>query len=108
MEGNTFDKIYDIIRQIPEGKVASYGQIAELAGNRRWSRVVGYALHAVPYGTDIPCHRVVTRDGRVSPAFGPGRSGTCNRQVELLEEEGVEFIDGHVDMKNYQWRKRLI
>lgn len=108
MSSNTFEKIYDIIRQIPYGKVASYGQIAELAGNRRWARVVGYALHAVPYGSDIPCHRVVAKDGRVSPAFGMNDTGDLSRQVELLEEEGVEFVDGLVDMKNYQWRKRLI
>ena len=108
MSNNTFEQIYDIIQQIPYGKVASYGQIAELAGNRRWSRVVGYALHAVPPGSDIPCHRVVTKDGRVSPAFGMNDTGDRSRQVELLEKEEVRFIDGHVDMKNYQWRKRLI
>lgn len=132
---NTFEKIYNVIRQIPEGKVASYGQIAELAGNRRWSRVVGYALHAVPDGSDIPCHRVVTKDGRVSRAFESCESirkelpveglvgcqsirrklpvagsgdAEGNRQVKLLEEEGVEFIDGHVDMKKYQWKKRVL
>ena len=82
---NTFEKIYDIVRQIPRGTVASYGQIAELAGNRRWSRVVGYALHAVPIESDIPCHR------RTSRAFG-GTDGSL--QKELLEAEGVEFIDG--------------
>ena len=102
---NTFEKIYDIVRQIPRGTVASYGQIAELAGNRRWSRVVGYALHAVPFESDIPCHRVVTKEGRTSRAFG----GTdVSLQKELLEAEGVEFIDGHVDMKNYQWTKRRV
>lgn len=133
-EMNTFEKIYSVIRQIPKGKVASYGQIAELAGNRRWSRVVGYALHAVPDESDIPCHRVVTKDGRVSRAFEnpPGirrklpeaRPIDCqsirkelpvadpagreeNRQVKLLKEEGVEFIDGHVDMKKYQWKKMV-
>lgn len=100
---NTFEKIYDIVRQIPRGTVASYGQIAELAGNHRWSRVVGYALHAVPLESDIPCHRVVTKEGRTSMAFG-GTDG--NLQKELLEAEGVEFIDGHVDMKSYQWTRR--
>lgn len=100
---NTFEKIYDIVRQIPRGTVASYGQIAELAGNHRWSRVVGYALHAVPLESDIPCHRVVTKEGRTSMAFG-GIDG--NLQKELLEAEGVEFIDGHVDMKSYQWTRR--
>lgn len=103
-EKNSFERIYEVIRQIPEGKVASYGQIAELAGNRRWSRVVGYALHAVPSGSDLPCHRVVTKDGRVSAAF---ESADGNRQITLLEEEGVEFVNGHVDMENYQWRKRV-
>ena len=94
--------IYDVIRQIPYGKVASYGQVAALAGNRRWSRVVGYALHAVPADSNLPCHRVVTKEGKVSAAFG---SGVENRQTELLKAEGVEFVDGHVDMKKYQWRK---
>lgn len=99
---NSFDMIYDVIRQIPYGKVASYGQVAALAGNRRWSRVVGYALHAVPADSNLPCHRVVTKEGKVSAAFG---SGVENRQTELLKAEGVEFVDGHVDMKKYQWRK---
>ena len=99
---NSFDVIYDVIRQIPYGKVASYGQVAALAGNRRWSRVVGYALHAVPADSNLPCHRVVTKEGKVSAAFG---SGVENRQTELLKAEGVEFVDGHVDMKKYQWRK---
>lgn len=99
---NSFDMIYDVIRQIPYGKVASYGQVAALAGNRRWSRVVGYALHAVPADSNLPCHRVVTKEGKVSAAFG---SGVENRQTELLKSEGVEFVDGHVDMKKYQWRK---
>ena len=89
---NSFDMIYDVIRQIPYGKVASYGQVAALAGNRRWSRVVGYALHAVPADSNLPCHRVVTKEGKVSAAFG---SGVENRQTELLK----------VDMKKYQWRK---
>ncbi len=99
---NTFEKIYDVIRQIPEGYVASYGQIAELAGNRRWARVVGYALHAAPCSGDLPCHRVVTKDGRMSCAFGDRK---CNRQTALLKAEGVEFIGDRVDMKKYQWKK---
>ncbi|MEZ3486148.1 MAG: MGMT family protein [Lachnospiraceae bacterium] len=103
-EKNSFQKIYDVIRQIPEGKVASYGQIAALAGNRRWARVVGYALHAVPCNSDLPCHRVVTKDGGMSCAFGSGR---CNRQTELLKAEGVEFTDDRVDMGKYQWKKTI-
>ena len=95
---NAFETIYDVIRQIPPGKAASYGQIAELAGNRRWARVVGYALHAVPEGSDIPWHRVVKKDGEVTGG---------KYQTRLLKEEGVGFIDGRVDMKKYQWTRRL-
>ena len=98
--GNTFSLIYDVVRQIPRGRVASYGQVAALAGNRRWSRVVGYALHVNPDPDGIPCYRVVTKDGRVSDAFAFGGG---NRQVELLMADGVEFVDGHVDMNKYQW-----
>ena len=98
--GNTFEKIYDVVRKIPKGNVASYGQVAALAGNRRWSRVVGYALHVNPDHTNIPCHRVVTKDGCVSSAFA---FGGRNRQIELLEAEGVRFREGHVIMKEYQW-----
>lgn len=102
MEKTTFEKIYDVVRQIPYGQVATYGQVAAIAGNRRWARVVGYALHVNPDPDNIPCYRVVTKDGRVSEAFAFGGS---NRQVELLKAEGVEFIDGHVDMEQYQWER---
>ncbi len=101
---NTFEKIYEVVKQIPRGYVATYGQIAELAGNRHWSRVVGYALHSNPQPGVIPCHRVVTKDGDVSKAFAFGGQ---NRQIELLKDEGVGFVDGHVDMGKYQWKKRI-
>lgn len=103
-EKTTFEIIYDIIRQIPEGKVASYGQIAALAGNRRWARVVGYALHAVPDGSGIPWHRVVKKDGEV---FGGAESSGGKYQTELLLKEGVEFVDGYVDMERCQWKRFL-
>ncbi len=98
---STFEKIYDVVKKIPKGKVASYGQVAFLAGNSRWARVVGYALHRNPDPGNIPCHRVVTKDGRVSSAFAFGGE---NEQIRLLEEEGVRFCDGHVIMEEYQWR----
>lgn len=97
---NSFELIYDVVRQIPRGKVASYGQVAALAGNRRWSRVVGFALHVNPDEHGIPCYRVVTKDGYVSSAFAFGGG---NRQIELLEADGIKFIDGHVDMERFQW-----
>lgn len=103
-EKNTFEKIYDVVRQIPRGTVATYGQVAELAGNRHWSRVVGYALHANPDPDGIPCYRVVNREGRVSEAFAFGGS---NRQKQLLEQDGIPVNNGKVDLAEYQWKKRL-
>lgn len=100
MEKNTYEKIYDVVRRIPRGTVATYGQVAALAGNRRWARVVGYALHVNPNPDEIPCYRVVTKEGNVSPAFAFGGG---NRQRELLEADGVEFEDGHVIMEKYRW-----
>ena len=97
---NTFDRIYDVVRRIPYGKVATYGQVALYAGNPRWSRVVGYALHVNPEPDSIPCFRVVNRFGEPSSAFAFGGK---NMQIMMLENEGVEFTDGKVDLKKYQW-----
>lgn len=92
-------RIYALVRQIPCGKVATYGQIALLAGNPRLSRVVGYALHTAPEG--IPCHRVVNRLGETAPAF---QEGGVDFQRMLLEGEGVLFTpDGRVDLSACQW-----
>lgn len=63
-EKTVFERIYDVVRRIPSGKVATYGQIAMLAGNPRWARAVGYALHANPEPGVIPCHRVLNRFGK--------------------------------------------
>ena len=96
----TFEKVYEAVRLIPEGCVATYGQIAAAIGNRRLSRVVGYALHVNPEPGVIPCHRVVKQDGEVSSAFA---FGGANRQVELLQAEGVGFRDAtHVDMDRFR------
>ncbi|MGN0543461.1 MAG: MGMT family protein [Acutalibacteraceae bacterium] len=98
---NTFEKIYSVVKKIPKGRVASYGTVAALAGNPRWSRVVGYALHVNPEPGIIPCHRVVTRNGEVSKAFAFGGE---NMQRQLLSEEGIEFLDdGRVDMARFAW-----
>lgn len=98
----TFEKIYEVVRAIPKGKVASYGQVAYLAGNPRWARVVGYALHRNPQPGVIPCHRVVTKDGRVAPGFAFGGPGI---QRQMLEQEGVRFLDDEtVDMAAHQIR----
>ena len=83
-----FETVYEIVKQIPRGKVMSYGQIARAAGFPRKAREVGWALHVNPDPEHIPCHRVVNREGRVSPAFVFGGE---NMQVALLKSEGVEF-----------------
>ncbi|MCH5279526.1 MAG: MGMT family protein [Christensenellaceae bacterium] len=98
---STFQIIYNVVKQIPYGRVATYGQIAALAGNPRWARVVGYALHVNPDPANIPCHRVVNKSGQVSKAFAFGGE---NMQIKLLSSEGVEFVDGHVDMDRFQWK----
>jgi len=98
----TFDKVYEAVKLIPAGSVATYGQVAEAIGSKRLSRVVGYALHVNPQPGVIPCHRVVRRDGGVSSAFA---FGGANRQVELLRAEGVTFVDDtHVDMERHRVR----
>ena len=95
-----FDRIYEAVRLIPAGSVATYGQVAEAAGNRRLARVVGYALHVNPQPGVIPCHRVVKKDGEVSSAFA---FGGANRPVALLQAEGVAFTDElHVDMERFR------
>ena len=96
-----FKKIYDVVCQIPKGRVATYGQVAFLAGNPRWARVVGYALHNNPAPGIVPCHRVVNREGKVADSFAFG-GGDIQRQ--MLESEGIVFeSDGHIDLEIYGW-----
>ena len=100
--GSTFEKIYETVRKIPKGCVATYGQIAALAGNPRWARVVGYALHVNPEPGIIPCHRVVNREGRTTPAFAFGGEDI---QKKLLEDEGITFEpDGSVNLDKFIWK----
>lgn len=95
----TFEKIREQVKRIPPGTVATYGQIALLAGNPRWSRVVGYVLNTD--GGDLPCQRVVNRFGGLSDAFSP--MGRETHRL-LLEMEGVEFTpEGNVDLDRFQW-----
>ena len=96
---NTFEKIYEVVKTIPKGRVMTYGEVAALAGNPRWSRVVGYALHVNPNPSEIPCHRVVFGDGRVTEGFA---FGGPEAQRALLEKEGVTFLEnGKVDLKTH-------
>jgi methylated-DNA-protein-cysteine methyltransferase-like protein len=99
---SSFDRIYSVVRNIPKGKVATYGQIARMAGNPKWSRVVGYALHKNPDPKHIPCYRVVTKAGELSSAFA---FGGIQVQRILLAADGIQFDhNGNVIMSVYQWK----
>lgn len=96
-----FDKVYNVVKKIPRGKVLTYGDVACLAGNPRSSRQVGWALHSNPHPGEIPCHRVLFADGSVSSGFA---FGGPQIQKALLEAEGVEFCEnGKIDLKKYRW-----
>ena len=98
-----FEKIYEVVSRIPKGKVATYGLVARMAGNPRWSRVVGYALHNNPAPGVIPCHRVVNREGKVAESLAFGGSDI---QRKMLEDEGIVFeADGHIDLEKYLWKQ---
>lgn len=100
-EKTVFERIYDVVCDIPQGYVATYGQIAAYAGNPRWARVVGYALHVNPDPDNIPCYRVVNREGRVSKAFAFGGE---NMQIMMLRADGIEVSDdGIVNLDKYIW-----
>lgn len=97
-----FERTYELVRQIPEGRVASYGQLARMMGEPRKARFVGFAMHASPgMAGGVPCHRVVFKDGRLAPGFAFGGPGV---QRQMLEAEGVGFTsDGRVDMRSFSW-----
>ena len=100
MSGWVFSTFYDIVRQIPSGCVATYGQIARLAGMPRCARTVGYAMAGCK-DSSVPCHRVVDRFGRTKRCFDTYAPGT---QRSLLEAEGVSFrADGTVDLEQHLW-----
>ncbi len=99
---NFFERVYDIVSRIPEGRVATYGQIALMLGNPYASRIVGYAMHSAPPERNLPCHRVVNREGRMAPGniFGGEKV-----QRTRLEKEGITFLDnGCIDMDKHLWR----
>ena len=96
---SVFDRIYEVVKTIPKGRVTTYGRVALLAGNPRWARVVGYALHQNPFPGIVPCHRVVNREGRVAETFAFGGRDV---QRALLDSEGIVFEpDGRIDLKKY-------
>ena len=91
-------RIYEAVKRIPRGKVATYGQVAEMAGDRRMARAVGNALHRNNDPEHVPCYRVVNARGELA---GEYVFGGAWKQRELLEADGVGFIDGRVDLEKY-------
>ena len=105
MDRNTrLARIYETIRDIPAGRVASYGQVAEIAGIPRGARQVGWALRQLPRGHDVPWHRVITASGKI--AFEKGTSA-FRKQRSLLMKEDVPVTGGRVDMQHYRWQPDL-
>jgi methylated-DNA-protein-cysteine methyltransferase-like protein len=97
-------RIYSVVRRIPRGRVASYGQIARLAGLASHARLVGYAMAALPDDSRVPWQRVVNARGRVSPRRSPGPDAL---QRALLEREGVRFdASGRIDLARFGWQPR--
>ena len=100
-----YRRIYAVVEAIPYGRVATYGQVAALAGYPGHARQVGYALHSLPEGSEVPWHRVINARGEVSPR---SESGWENYQRHLLEEEDIVFDDrGVVELDRYRWEPSL-
>ena len=99
-----YQRIYTVVRRIPRGRIATYGQVAQLAGLGGHARQVGYALHSLGPADRIPWHRVLNAQGRVSARVEPGGDRV---QRALLEREGVRFAAaGRADLARYGWRPR--
>lgn len=100
-----YERIYAVVRRIPRGRVATYGQVATLAGLPGHARQAGYALAALPEGTAAPWHRVVNARGEIS-ARRPASGGAITQRI-LLEQEGVEFdARGRISLDRFGWRPR--
>jgi methylated-DNA-protein-cysteine methyltransferase-like protein len=100
---SAYETIYNVVRKIPQGQVATYGQVADLANLPGRARLVGYALFRVAPDSDIPWHRVINSKGEISES--PIRYGSDQLQRVLLEDEGVQFnANGKVSLQQYRWQ----
>jgi methylated-DNA-protein-cysteine methyltransferase related protein len=100
---SNYERIYSTVRKIPYGKVATYGQIGDLAGLYGKARLVGYALFRVQIEDNIPWHRVINAQGEIS--YSLQRQGGDYLQKVLLESEGIEFKNnGKIDLNKYRWQ----
>ena len=107
---SSYQLIYAVVRRIPKGRVATYGQVAKLAGLPRQARLVGYALNNLPANSRVPWQRVINAQGKVSlrSTSTDGDSEYNNQQQGLLEHEGVRFNQrGVIDLEVYRWRPTL-
>ena len=104
-KSDSYERIYTVVSKIPRGKIATYGQVAELAGLSGHARQVGYALHATPDQTAIPWQRVVNAKGEISPRADPMMAGV---QKSMLDAEGIIFdANGRIDLPRCRWQPRL-
>jgi methylated-DNA-protein-cysteine methyltransferase-like protein len=101
---DAYRRIYAVVSRIPRGRVATYGQVATVAGLPNRARQVGYALHALPADSGVPWHRVVNAAGRIS--LRSGGLGHDELQAQLLAREGVKFTNGVISLARHQWRPR--
>ena len=101
----THRRFYDVVRRVPRGRVATYGQVAALAGLPRHARLVGYALKVLPEDSDVPWHRVVNAKGQVSPRANA--LGHEELQAALLRREGVRMSEGAIPLERFLWRGKL-
>ena len=102
MPSKLYQKIWDVIEQIPIGKVATYGQIARIAGMGAHARIVGYALNNLPPSSNVPWHRVINAQGKISLSRA---DGGYQLQKSLLEQENIIFQDDKIDLTKYRWHK---
>lgn len=100
MKTDFTNKIYEIAKRIPKGKVATYKQLAELAGNNKAARAVGMAMKHNPFAPTVPCHRVVASNGKLTGFSAPGG---IDKKKAMLLDEGVVFIGNNVDLTKSQW-----
>lgn len=98
------DRVYSLTKQIPKGKVATYGQLAALAGQPRAARAVGSLMRHNPFAPVVPCHRVVAVDGSLNGYFGRSK---LNQKKALLLKEGVQFSGEKVDLEKSLWQNKL-
>jgi methylated-DNA-protein-cysteine methyltransferase-like protein len=96
--------VWQVVQGIPRGHVLTYGEVARLAGKSRWARRVSQAMRRTPRGVELPWHRVVNAQGRISL---PADSRGYREQKDRLEEEGVVFLDGRIDLDRYGYRGAL-